>query len=59
MLMNKFEVTIIMVSFYSQNLIEKVIDLIDKEITIIVVENSNSLQCKKFLENKFSVIFDF
>ena len=52
--MNKFEVTIIMVSFYSQNLIEKVIDLIDKEITIIVVENSNSVQCKEFLENKYS-----
>ena len=54
MAMNKFEVTIIMVSFYSQNLIEKVIDFFDKEINIIVVENSNSTQCKEFLENQYN-----
>ena len=54
MAMNKFEVTIIMVSFYSQSLIEKVIDFIDKEINIIVVENSNSTQCKEFLENQYN-----
>ncbi len=52
--MNISEVTVIMVSFYSQNLIEKTINFINKEIKIIVVENSNSLPCKEFLEKKYS-----
>jgi len=54
MSMNISEVTVIMVSFYSQNLIEKTINFINKEIKIIVVENSNSLPCKEFLEKKYS-----
>ena len=52
--MNKSEVTVIMVSFYSQDLIEKTINFINKEIEIIVVENSNSSQCKELLEKKYS-----
>ena len=51
---NKSEVTIILVSFYSQNLIEKTIDLIDSKIDIFVVENSNSKECKDFLESKYN-----
>ena len=39
---DKSEITIIMVSFYSRNLIEKPINSIDPKINIIVVENSNS-----------------
>ena len=53
MSMNKPETTIIMVSFHSQNLIEKTINFIDKEIEIIVVENSNSSECKESLEKKY------
>ena len=51
---NKSEVTVIMVSFYSQDLIEKTINFINKEIEIIVVENSNSSKCKELLEKKYS-----
>ena len=51
---NKFEVTVIMVSFYSKDLIEKTINFINKEIEIIVIENSKSSQCKELLENKYS-----
>ena len=39
---NKSEVTVIMVSFYSQDLIEKTINFINKEIEIIVVENGST-----------------
>jgi len=51
--MNKTEVTVIMVSFHSQSLIEKTINFISKEIEIIVIENSNSYECKEFLEKKY------
>jgi len=51
---NKLEVTVIMVSFYSKDLIEKTINFINKEIEIIVIENSKSSQCKELLENKYS-----
>ena len=54
MSMNKSEVTVIMFSFYSQDLIEKTINFINKEIDIIVVENSNSSKCKELLEKKYS-----
>jgi len=42
MSVNKSEVTVIMVSFHSKDLIEKTISFINKEIEIIVIENSNS-----------------
>ena len=47
------EVTVVMVSFHSIKLIVNPINCIDKEINIIVVENSNSKECKDFLEKKF------
>jgi len=50
---DKSEITIIMVSFFSKNLIEKPINSIDQNIKIIVIENSNSKECKDFLENKY------
>ena len=53
MLKDRPEVTIVMVSFHSIKLIVKPINCIDKEINIIVVENSNSKECKDFLEKKF------
>ena len=54
MSVNKSEVTVIMVSFHSKDLIEKTISFINKEIEIIVIENSNSSQCKESLEKKYS-----
>ena len=54
MSVNKSEVTVIMVSFHSKDLIEKTISFINKEIEIIVIENSNSSQCKELLEKKYS-----
>ena len=54
MLKDRSDVTVVMVSFHSIKLIAKPIDCIDKEIKIIVVENSNSKECKDFLEKKFS-----
>ena len=54
MSVNKSEVTVIMVSFYSKDLIEKTINFINKEIEIIVIENSKSSQCKELLEKKYS-----
>jgi len=41
MSIDKSEITIIMVSFFSKNLIEKPINSIDQNIKIIVIENSN------------------
>tara|TARA_B100000674_G_C37881902_1_gene934734 strand:+ start:159 stop:1046 length:888 start_codon:yes stop_codon:yes gene_type:complete len=50
----KKDLTIIFVSFYSKNLIEKPINQIDNEIPIIVVENSLDMNLKRELENKYS-----
>tara|TARA_B100001123_G_C15237841_1_gene997893 strand:- start:338 stop:1201 length:864 start_codon:yes stop_codon:yes gene_type:complete len=50
---NPSEITIVMVSFYSQTIIEKAINSIDENIKVIVVENSNSQDCKIFLEKKY------
>ena len=47
------EITIILVSFYSKSIIEKPINLIDPNINILVIENSNSQECKVFLERKY------
>ena len=54
MLKDTSKVTVVMVSFHSIKLIVKPINCIDKEINIIVVENSNSKECKDFLEKKFA-----
>ena len=49
---SKKDLTIIFVSFYSKNLIEKPISQINDEIPIIVVENSMDVSLKK-LESKY------
>ena len=50
----KQDLTIIFVSFYSKNLIEKPISQIDSDISIIVIENSLDHELKKNLEDKYS-----
>ena len=50
----KQDLTIIFVSFYSKNLIEKPISQIDRDISIIVIENSLDRELKKNLEKKYS-----
>ena len=54
--MNSFEknITFVIVSFRSGHIIEKCIKSINSKIKIIVVENSNNIQVKDYLENKFS-----
>ena len=53
--MNSFEknITFVIVSFRSGHIIEKCIKSINSKIKIIVVENSNNIQVKDYLENKF------
>ena len=46
----KEDLTVLFVSFYSKNIIEKPIGQIDGEIPIIVVENSKDLKLKKHLK---------
>ena len=48
------DLTIVFVSFYSKNLIEKPISQIDSGISVIVVENSLDQELKKNLEKKYS-----
>jgi GT2 family glycosyltransferase len=54
--MNSFEknITFVIVSFKSSDVIEQCIKSINSNIKIIVVENSDNIQIKKYLENKFS-----
>ena len=47
-------ITIIIVTFKSQKVIEKCLVSIDNKYPVIVIENSNDENFKKFLENKFS-----
>ncbi len=49
----KEDLTVLFVSFYSKNIIEKPIGQIDREIPIIVVENSQDLKLKEHLEKKY------
>jgi GT2 family glycosyltransferase len=53
--MNKFKknVTFIIVTYRSQNVIHRCIKSIDSKIKIIVVENSNNFSIKKDLEKKY------
>ena len=53
--MNSFEknITFVIVSFRSSHIIEKCIKSINPKIKIIIVENSNNVQVKDYLENKF------
>jgi GT2 family glycosyltransferase len=54
--MHSFEknITFIIVSFRSGHVIEESIKSINSNIKIIVVENSNNIQIKNYLEKKFS-----
>ena len=54
--MDNFEknITFVIVSFKSGHIIEKCIRSINLRIKIIVVENSNNIHFKNYLENKFS-----
>ena len=52
MSLNK-DLTIVFVSFFSKNIIEKPINQIPKEIPIIVVENSKDNELKNLLEKKY------
>jgi GT2 family glycosyltransferase len=54
--MNSFEknVTFVIVSFKSGHIIEQCIKSINSNIKIIVVENSDNIHIKNYLENKFS-----
>jgi hypothetical protein len=54
--MNNFEknITFVIVSYKSSHIIEKCIKSINSNIKIIIVENSDDIQTKNYLENKFS-----
>ena len=54
--MNSFEknITFVIVSFKSSDVIEQCIKSISSNIKIIVVENSDNIYTKNYLENKFS-----
>ena len=52
MSLNK-DLTIVFVSFFSKNIIEKPISQISREIPIIVVENSKDVELKSILEKKY------
>ena len=45
--------TIILVSFHSNHIIENLINTLEKNIRIIVVENSLNKEIKPYLEKKF------
>lgn len=53
--MNNFEnnITFVIVSFNSDHVIERCINSINRNIKIVVVENSGNIQIKNYLENKF------
>ena len=53
--MNNFEkkITFVIVCFKSSHIIEKCIQSINPNIKIIIVENSDNVVVKKYLENKF------
>ena len=54
--MNNFKknITFVIVSFKSSHIIEKCIKSINSNIKIIIVENSEDIHIKNYLENKFS-----
>ena len=47
------KLTIILVSFHSNHIIENLINTLEKNIRIIVVENSLNKEIKPYLEKKF------
>ena len=53
MSLTKKNLTIIIVSFKSNHVIEDCINSIDKEIKVLIVDNSNDKNFKAYIENKF------
>ena len=53
MSISRQNLSVIIVSFKSDHIIQRCIDSIDKEIEIIVVDNSNNAEFKKYIENKY------
>ena len=54
MSISRQNLSVIIVSFKSDYIIQKCINSIDKEIEIIVIDNSNNIEFKKAIENKYS-----
>jgi N-acetylglucosaminyl-diphospho-decaprenol L-rhamnosyltransferase len=53
MSISRQNLSVIIVSFKSDHIIHRCIDSIDKEIEIIVVDNSNNAEFKKYIEEKY------
>lgn len=53
MSINRQNLSVIIVSFKSDHIIHRCIDSIDKEIEIIVVDNSNNIEFKKKIEKQY------
>ncbi len=53
MSINRQNLSVIIVSFKSDHIIHRCINSIDKEIEIIVVDNSNNAEFKKYIEEKY------
>ena len=53
MSISRQNLSVIIVSFKSDHIIQRCIDSIDKEIEIIVVDNSNNAEFKKYIEDKY------
>ena len=53
MSISRQNLSVIIVSFKSDHIIHRCIDSIDKEIEIIVVDNSNNAEFKKYIEDKY------
>ena len=53
MSISRQNLSVIIVSFKSDHIIHRCINSIDKEIEIIVIDNSNNAEFKKFIEDKY------
>ena len=53
MLISRQNLSVIIVSFKSDHIIQKCIQSIDKEIEIIIIDNSNNIDFKNYIENKY------
>jgi len=53
MLLSENNLTIVIVTFKSEKVVEKCLNSIDQRYAIIIVENSNNINFKKYIEGKF------
>ena len=53
MSISRQNLSVIIVSFKSDHIIHRCINSIDKEIEIIVIDNSNNQEFKKIIEKKY------